>query len=182
MTPDRARDRGLFPGMVHKRNENEEDPIFIPLNLFLCKFLKSSDCIKLNDDEKIKMDKLLEKYDKVFAASGEPTTYAVHKINTGDHEPIFSPPYCLSFAKTRDLRREIEIMLENDIIEECDSAWASPVVMVPKRNGSVRVCVDYRRLNAVTTPDRYPLPRMDDLLHAAKSTRYMTTLDLQSGY
>lgn len=73
-------------------------------------------------------------------------------------------------------------MLGNDILEECESAWASPVVMVPKSDGSIRVGVDYRKLNSVTTPDRIPLPRMDDLLQAAKRSNYMTTLDLQRGY
>lgn len=124
-----------------------------------------SDGVNLSEDEKQEMETLLVEFAKVFADSGEPTPYAVHKIDTGKHAPILSPPYRLSFAKTCELKREIEtIFLENDIIEECDSAWASPVVMVPKTDGLVRVCVNYRNLNAITIPDRYLLPRMDDLV------------------
>lgn len=58
----------------------------------------------------------------------------------------------------------------------------SMVILVPKGENDVRVCIDYRRLNEVTKHDRYPLPRIDDLLHQAKAMPYMTTIDLQSGY
>ncbi|GFT92138.1 retrovirus-related Pol polyprotein from transposon 17.6 [Trichonephila clavipes] len=66
--------------------------------------------------------------------------------------------------------------------EECESPYAAPVVLVPKSNGTVRLCIDYRKLNAITIPDKYPLPLMDVLLHDAKSTAFMSTLDLKSGY
>lgn len=181
VTPDRQKYMDLFPGVTYNPPPDDE-PMFIPLNVFQFKVLKTTDGTHLKDNEKRQLDELLMKHEVIFGRSESPTPYAVHKINTEDHEPIFSPPYRLSFAKARELKHEIELMLENDIIEECESAWASPVVMVPKRDGSIRVCVDYRKLNAVTVPDRHPLPRIDDLLHAAKGTKYVTTLDLQSGY
>jgi hypothetical protein len=73
-------------------------------------------------------------------------------------------------------------MLADGVIEECDSAYAAPTVLVPKKDGSLRVCVDYRKLNSVTVPDRYPLPRIDDLLQMAVKTVYMSSLDLKAGY
>ncbi|GBN01029.1 Retrovirus-related Pol polyprotein from transposon 17.6 [Araneus ventricosus] len=66
--------------------------------------------------------------------------------------------------------------------EECESPFAAPVVLVPKPNGDIRLCIDYRKLNAITVPDRYPLPLMDTLLHDAKSIAFMSTLDLKTGY
>lgn len=92
------------------------------------------------------------------------------------------PPYRLNSNKKEVLSQEIEHMLDKDIIEECESPYASPVVMIPKKNGKIRVFIDYRKLNAVTMSDKYPLPRIDDLIHMAKQTLFMTTLDLQSGY
>lgn len=68
------------------------------------------------------------------------------------------------------------------IVVEYEMPWAPAILMVPKTTGGIRVCIDHRKINAVTIPDRYLLPRMDDRLHAPKSNRYMTTLDLQSGY
>ncbi|GFX18450.1 retrovirus-related Pol polyprotein from transposon 17.6 [Trichonephila clavipes] len=76
----------------------------------------------------------------------------------------------------------IEELLRQDVIEECESPYAAPVVLVPKPNGKVRLCVDYRKLNSVTKVDAYPLPRIDDLLNEATPTSFMSTIDLQSGY
>lgn len=67
-------------------------------------------------------------------------------------------------------------------IEECGSAWAAPVVLVPKPGGGTSICVDYRKLNQATKPDMYPLPRINDLLHAARGTSFMSTMDLRAGY
>ncbi|GFX50557.1 retrovirus-related Pol polyprotein from transposon 17.6 [Trichonephila clavipes] len=63
--------------------------------------------------------------------------------------------------------------------EECESPYAAPVVLVPKSNGIVRLCIDYRKINAITIPNKYPLPLMDVLLHDAKSTAFLSTLDLK---
>ena len=80
------------------------------------------------------------------------------------------------------LKTELDSMKDRGIIEEMESPWAFPVVIMPKKDGSIRVCVDYRRLNSITITDTYPLPRIDDLLHAAKTTPFMTTIYLTFGY
>ncbi len=73
-------------------------------------------------------------------------------------------------------------MLADKVIRPSQSPWASPVVLVGKKDGSVRFCVDYRKLNLLTKKDVYPLPRIDDSLSALGAKQVYTTLDLTSGY
>ena len=73
-------------------------------------------------------------------------------------------------------------MQQQGIVKPSSSPWASPVVLVPKKDGSIRFCVDYCRLNRVTKKDVYPLPRIDDILDTPAQAKYFTTLDLSAGY
>lgn len=73
-------------------------------------------------------------------------------------------------------------MLELGVIEESQSDWSSPIVLVPKPDGSWRFCNDFRQLNKVTKFDTYPMPRIDELIDRLGTARYMTTLDLTKGY
>ena len=73
-------------------------------------------------------------------------------------------------------------MLAQGVIEPATCEWASPIVMVPKPDGSLRFCVDYRKLNSITVPDTYPLPRMDECIDSLEEAAIFTTLDCNSGY
>ncbi|KAJ8723813.1 hypothetical protein PYW07_007793 [Mythimna separata] len=141
----------------------------------------SHEC-SLTAEEKERLQQFLTENEAVFVSNGKPTTETEHAIDTGSHRPISVPPYRLSPIKLQALKLEIEKMLEQKVIVPCSSPWSAPVVLVPKKDGSTRVCIDYRQLNAITTADKYPLPRIDDLLHSAKPTRYMSTIDLRAGY
>lgn len=136
----------------------------------------------LSHEENQRLDMFLRQHEDVFIPNGKPTTQTEHIIDTGSHRPISVPPYRLPPAKTQILKEEINKMLEERIIKPCMSPWSAPVVMVPKKDGGTRVCIDYRQLNSITTPDVYPLPRIDDLLHNAKRTPFMSTIDLRAGY
>lgn len=73
-------------------------------------------------------------------------------------------------------------MLDNRVIEPSKSPWSSPIVLVPKHDGSWRFCSDFRRVNLLTKKDSYPLPRIADCLDALKGANWYSTIDLQSGY
>lgn len=165
-------------------NEDIEMENCIP-NMFLASIqisLRNDEAAHLSSVEQAALNKILAEHSCTFKTNKKPTSYAEHSINTGNSAPIATTPYRMTPEKRQKLRDELDKMLENNIIEDSESPWAAPVVMIPKKDGKIRVCIDYRQLNAVTTADRYPLPRIDDLLHEAKSSGYMTTMDLQSGY
>ena len=110
------------------------------------------------------------------------TSYIKHSIETGDAEPIRKHPYRRSFAERKVMKEFVEEMMKHDIVEESDSPWSSPVVLVRKRDGKWRFCVDWRELNKVTKKDSMPLPRIDDTLDRLSGCQYFTKIDLTSGY
>lgn len=144
--------------------------------------LREEEGITLDNRQKKDLSDLIVKFDTVFKLGGGATPLIEHHIKTGDHPPVAVPPYRMSPAKKELLKKELDDLLEKNIIEECESAYGAPVVLIPKPNGDVRLCIDYRKLNAITIPDVYPLPRMDDILQDAKHTAFMSTIDLKSGY
>ncbi|XP_033222826.1 uncharacterized protein LOC117176682 [Belonocnema kinseyi] len=143
--------------------------------------MRSDEGSSLTEDQRIEIEKFLSDNEDVFAVGGEPTPYAEHRIDTGDHIPVATPPNKMSTQKKELLYKELTSMQENDI-EECESPWAAQVVLIPKKDSGVRVCLDYRRLNAITTSDKYPMSRIEEFLHNAKRTYYMYTIDLRNGY
>ena len=96
---------------------------------------------------------LLNNFSSVFSDKPGRTNMAEHSIVTDQTLPVRRPPYRLPHAYKELVKKELEDMLENDIIETTSSEWASPIVMVKKKDGSLRMCVDYRRLNAVSHID-----------------------------
>ena len=92
------------------------------------------------------------------------------------------PPYRITHALRQDVRRELEEMLDHGIIEHSSSDWASPLVIVRKKDSSLRLCVDYRRLNSHSKADAYPMPWVDDLIDLVAGSPYITTLNLTKGY
>ncbi|GBM43855.1 Retrovirus-related Pol polyprotein from transposon 297 [Araneus ventricosus] len=105
-----------------------------------------------------------------------------HRINTGNHPPIQQYRKRSPLAKKEEAERIVKEMVDNGIIEESSGPWASPIVLVKKKDGSTRFCVDYKKLNEITIKDSYPLPRIDDTLDALNGSQWFSTLDLKSGY
>lgn len=144
--------------------------------------LRSDEGTMLSPSERTQLAGLLQEYDDIFKPGGGPTPFAEHRIETGAHAPIAVPPYRLTPAKKAVMEAELAKMLQDGIIEECESPWAAPALLVPKKDGTYRFCVDYRKLNAVTESDSYPLPVIDDLLQYTGKSCFMSTIDLKAGY
>ena len=125
-------------------------------------------------------------YSDIFPALGSPLTghtdVVEHEIVTGDGSPIRCAPRRMSPQKMKKEEEWVTEMLTGCTIEPSDSPWSSPVVLVTKKDGGTRFCVDYRRLNDVTVKDAYPLPRIDDILDMLVGRQWFSTLDLACGY
>ena len=161
-------------GSISKASENTL------LSKFKCLPSKALSALENN-----RLNELLLDYKDIFAKSSLDlgrTSVVEHKIDTGNAQPIKQSPYRVSQQQRAEIDSHIANMLEQDIIEVSSSPWSSPVVLVKKKDGTTRFCIDYRKLNTVTKKDSYPLPRIDDALDALSKSKYYSTLDLQSGY
>jgi hypothetical protein len=96
--------------------------------------------------------------------------------------PPYRRPYRLSQAELAEVERQIKELLEKKLIEPANSPYGAPVLFVQKKDGTLRMCIDYRALNKITVRDRYPLPRIDDLFDKLRGACVFSSLDLQSGY
>ena len=96
--------------------------------------------------------------------------------------PVQQQPYRLPHMYRNAVEKEIEEMIKEGVTEPANSEWASPTVIIRKKCDTIRLCVDYRRLTAVTHMDAYPMPRMEEILDQVGQPKHITTLDLAKGY
>eukprot|EP00731_Ephydatia_muelleri_P017395 Em0010g493a len=141
--------------------------------------------VGLTVEEKSQLFHLLLAYADVFADAEDGlgrTRVVKHSIVTGDNPPIKQSCRRAPPSKREHVRQLIQDMLKKDVIQPSSSPWASPVVIVQKKDGSYRFCVDYRKINTITRKDAYPLPRIDDTIEALSGSQWFSTLDLLWGY
>ena len=135
--------------------------------------------------QQTQLQNLLQRNQDIFASSDEDlgrTDIIRHQIETGYERPIKQRAYRTSYTENNIIQQEIDKMLRQGIIRPSISPWSSPVVLVKKKNGETRFCVNYRKLNQITKKDNYPLPRIDELLDDFGKAKWFSTLDLKSGY
>lgn len=129
------------------------------------------------------MEVLLQEYKELFDGMKPGAVADVqHEIRTEKHSPIISPLRRVPLAYQEDLKSDIKKMLEKGVIRESESPYRSPVVVVRKKDGSNRVCIDFRELNKVTIRNRHPLPRIDDIIDRLHGAKVFNVLDLSSAY
>ena len=159
------------------------DPSILPEHLQGLLNRTSND---LSDSHKGQLANTLLEFVDLFPVPGSAlighTDAVEHTIDTGDSSPIRCAPRHMSPQKIKQEDACVEEMLSGGQIEPSDSPWSAPVVLVTKKDGGTRFCVDYRRLNLTTVKDAYPLPCIDDTLDMLADKKWFSTLDLGSGY
>jgi hypothetical protein len=135
-----------------------------------------------------RLKKLLQDYDDVFPERlpvqlPPPERTTDHKIETiPGTEPPSRPPYRMPPIQLKELDRQLKELLQQGLIQPSVSPYGAPVLFVRKKDGTSRLCVDYRALNQITVKNRYALPRIDDLMHQLHGAKYFSKIDLRSGY
>ena len=140
---------------------------------------------ELTNDQYEVVETLLRKYHMVFSKNKSDigrNDWLYHRIQTNDARPVKQAVRRLTPEKQKIVEEHLKEMLDLKQIRPSQSPWSSPVVLVTKKCGSTRLCIDYRQLNAVTVKDAYPLPRCDAVLDLLAGSQYFSTLDLASGF
>ena len=139
----------------------------------------------MSSTQKKQIANLLGKYGDIFSKDEHDlgrTGIIKHKISVDNTRPIRQAMRRVPVHMQDEVDRQLDLMLEHDIIQPSTSPWASAIVLVKKKDGSRRFCIDYRRLNDVTVKDAYPLPRIDESLDQLAGAKWFSCLDLSAGY
>ena len=138
-----------------------------------------------SEEQKQKLAELFAKNADVFSRNDTDlgcTNLVEHVIDTGDSPPLKSAPRRIPLAYQKDAEEALQKMYDAGTIRESTSPWSSPLVFVRKKNGQLRPCVDYRKLNMITKQDAYPLPRIQDCLDALAGAQLFSSMDITSAY
>ena len=138
-----------------------------------------------NDEEKDRVLKMLLERRQVLSTSDEDicgANLSPHRIELYDDTPIREKPRRTPEPTSNDIEDQCKKLVAVDVIEPSHSPWSAPIVPIRKKDGSIRLCIDYRKLNKVTIPDRFPMPNVLDMVAGLKGVKYFTTLDLVRGY
>ena len=125
---------------------------------------------------------LVKKYAEIFPDIPRRCEGVEHDVIVTSDQSIKQHPYRINLEKSKLIEKEVEHMLAAGIIQKSTSEWASPCVIVPKPDGNIRFCTDYRKVNAITKTDAYPIPRIDDCIDKVGKAKYITKIDLLKGY
>ena len=140
---------------------------------------------KLSTEERVKVEKVLKKWQNVFSKG--PTDLGCpnlpeHKIKLKDETPFKEAYCCIPPSLIQELREHLKEMLDIGAIRNSKSPFSSNVVVVRKKDGMIRFCIDYQKLNEKTITNACAIPPIDDTLHLLAGAKYFSTLDLKSGY
>ena len=132
--------------------------------------------------EQARLDGVLAEFGDVLQPEPGRTDAITLAINTGNQEPVRSHPYRIPPRWREEVRGQINQLLELGIIRPSESPWSSSVVTVRKKDGGVRICIDYRAVNSVTAPDPYQMPFIEEILDTLASAKFISKVDLNKGF
>ncbi|KAG1933868.1 gag-pol fusion protein [Pimephales promelas] len=167
-----------------------EEDVVIPDDGVLQPRLKNSEKLSnldtllghLSKERALAVESLICNFPALFSDTPSCTHLIKHDIDVGDFEPIRQRFYRVSLEKQQHLEAEVKYLLDNGLAEPSYSSWASPCILVSKPDGTYRFCTDYRKLNNITKPDSFPLPRVEDCVDRVGSARFVSKFDLLKGY
>lgn len=136
----------------------------------------------LNEQQKLELDTLIEDMKNTIGNGLGRTHLITHTIDTGVSKPLYRKQYNFSPVIKKQIEKELDDMLNKDVVEPSYSSWCSPVLIVKKPNGENRLCLDSRQINKVTKRDTYPLPRVVSTLDNLRNAKYLSTIDLKSAF
>lgn len=137
---------------------------------------------KLNGEMEKELKEVVDSFLAVTEGTLTRTHILKHKIDTGDNEPVKQRYYPTSPYVQEKVNAELDRMLKLGVIEKSDSPWSSPMVVVKKPNGNIRLCLDSRKLNERTKKDAYPLPYISGILGKFVGTKYLSSIDLKDAF
>ena len=136
----------------------------------------------LNKEERERIHEVLQTYEHVVRDAPGQTSITECTIKLTSDDPVRTKAYPIPHALRETLNKEVEKMLEADVIEKSSSPYSSPVVLVKKPDGTIRFCVDYRKLNRITVFDAEPMPSAEDIYAKLSGDKYFSKIDLRKGY
>ncbi|RUS72103.1 hypothetical protein EGW08_020129 [Elysia chlorotica] len=142
--------------------------------------VKFGEALTYDQNQEIQM--LVEKLSDIFSDRPGDTNLEEHRIDLTSEVPVRQTPYAVPFALRSSLKKELQQMEDLGIIRKSNSPYASPVVVVKKKDGSNRICIDFRRLNSITVTDPQPVPSPAESFLGMSEDKYFSKLDLTKGY
>lgn len=136
----------------------------------------------LSSEQRHELSTLLSQHQDLFRTTPGRTSVIQHDVDVGEAKPIKQSPYRVNPNRAEIIKEELEYMLRWGLVEAASSEWSSPVTLVPKPDGSHRFCIDYRKVNAVTRKDSYPLPRVESCIDEVGRANFITKIDMLKGY
>ena len=136
----------------------------------------------LSTQQEQQLQSLMVEFPSVFQTTPGRTSLVQHEIHLSSPSPIRQKAYRIPYSRRDQVKSELEEMLAAGVVRPSKSAWASPIVLVEKKDGGIRFCVDYRKLNQASHFDAYPMPRIEEVFESIGNSTFISTLDLAKGY